>query len=507
MRKGVSPRIGAWMPASCLTIAAFGLTVLMLTITAAAAEISPLPIPQQPHAQPVPSFVGQPAIPMPISTSPIPPHPFMAPNGRSNIHLDAYMSDTYETAEPLGRSPEVRSALLLAECGSMTFDRAGRIITFCPGPRGPRLLLLDPVTLATEATLRLPPRHASLGFGAGIYLFLDQLDQAVIPTHTRQIWIVAEVEGPHGPRFELVPRYDLSPVVPEEDTIVSALPDAQGLLWFVTAGGIVGTLEPDQGTLASLRLEGERISKSLAVDPVAERGGVFIVSDYALYRFDASPDGAPAITWRESYDRGSRLKPGQLQVGSGTTPTLMGSQFVAITDNAEPQMHVLVYRRAPEVEGSRPICAEPVFEPGMSATENSLIATDRSIIVENNYGYTGPEATVFGRTTAPGIARIDLDDEGGCHTVRTSQERVPSVVSQRSLATGLVYTSTKDPRPATTDAWYFTAINFHPGATVFKQLAGTGILYNNDYAGLYLGPDGTAYVGVLGGLVAIRDSE
>jgi hypothetical protein len=46
MRKGVPPRIGAWMPAPCLTLAAFGLTVLMLTITAAAVEIPPIPIPQ-----------------------------------------------------------------------------------------------------------------------------------------------------------------------------------------------------------------------------------------------------------------------------------------------------------------------------------------------------------------------------------------------------------------------------------------------------------------------------
>lgn len=490
----------------CLTLAAFGLTVLMLT-TSAAAQIPPIPIPQQPHAQPIPPFLGLPAIPMPVSASPIPPHPFMAPNGRSNIHLNAYMSDTYETPGPLGHSPEVRSTLLLAECGTATFDRAGRIITVCLGPRRPWLLLLDPITLATEAVFPLPPRRSEQSFEAGIYFFLDRLDRAVIPTDTRQLWIVAEVEGSHGPHFELVRRYDLSPEVPEGDTVVSALPDAQGLLWFVTGGGIVGTIEPDQGILASLCLQGETISKSFAVDPVAERGGVFIVSDYALYRFDAGPDGTPAITWRESYDRGSGLKPGQLQVGSGTTPTLMGSQFVAITDNAEPQMHVLVYRRAPAVEGSRLVCVEPVFEPGMSATENSLIATERSIIVENNYGYTGPEATGFGRTTAPGITRVDLDDEAGCHAVWTSLERVPSVVSQLSLATGLVYTYTKDPGPATTDAWYFTAIDFHSGATVFKQLAGTGLLYNNDYSGLYLGPDGTAYVGVLGGLVAIRDSE
>jgi hypothetical protein len=53
--------------------------------------------------------------------------------------------------------------------------------------------------------------------------------------------------------------------------------------------------------------------------------------------------------------------------------------------------------------------------------------------------------------------------------------------------------------------WYFTAIDFVTGQTVFKQLAGTGDLYNSNYASVYLGPDETGYVGVVGGLVAIGD--
>jgi hypothetical protein len=39
------------------------------------------------------------------------------------------------------------------------------------------------------------------------------------------------------------------------------------------------------------------------------------------------------------------------------------------------------------------------------------------------------------------------------------------------------------------------------------RLAGTGILYNNHYAGLHLGPNGTIYVGVGGGVVALRDGR
>ena len=73
-----------------------------------------------------------------------------------------------------------------------------------------------------------------------------------------------------------------------------------------------------------------------------------------------------------------------------------------------------------------------------------------------------------------------------------------------SLTSGLVYTYTK---PAgDTDAWYLTALDFRDGKTVFKALSGEGLGFNNNYAPVTIGPDGTAYVGVLGGLSAVRDA-
>jgi len=46
-------------------------------------------------------FEGVPASPNPVSGGPVPPrNPFMAPNGRSNIHDDPYMSDTYALPGP-----------------------------------------------------------------------------------------------------------------------------------------------------------------------------------------------------------------------------------------------------------------------------------------------------------------------------------------------------------------------------------------------------------------------
>jgi hypothetical protein len=50
-----------------------------------------------------------------------------------------------------------------------------------------------------------------------------------------------------------------------------------------------------------------------------------------------------------------------------------------------------------------------------------------------------------------------------------------------------------------------TAASLATGATVYEQLAGTGLGFNSNYAPVSIGPDGSAYVGVLGGLVSVRD--
>jgi hypothetical protein len=78
------------------------------------------------------------------------------------------------------------------------------------------------------------------------------------------------------------------------------------------------------------------------------------------------------------------------------------------------------------------------------------------------------------------------------------------VVPKLSARNGIVYTYTKDPTGGA-DAWYLTALDFATGRTLYKRLGGEGLGFNNNYAPVTLGPDGTAYVGALGGLVALRD--
>jgi hypothetical protein len=183
---------------------------------------------------------------------------------------------------------------------------------------------------------------------------------------------------------------------------------------------------------------------------------------------------------------------------------------VAITDNADP-MNVVVYRTAVRLRhGRRRVaCRMPVFEQGASATENSLITNGRSLYVENNYGYQDPFGPSSGALSTPGFARVDLKRRGrGCRKVWTNTtERGSSVVPKLSTRTGLIYTYTRDPSSIpTSQPYHWTAISARTGRTAYKVYSGNGLGFNNNYAGIAIGPNGTAYLGVTGGIVALRDT-
>jgi hypothetical protein len=247
----------------------------------------------------------------------------------------------------------------------------------------------------------------------------------------------------------------------------------------------------------------ETNTKSFATD---ESGGVYVVSDYALYRYQVGPAGSPQSTWRVPYDRGTRQKPGQNQQGSGTTPTVFNdfaeNQFVAIADNADPFMHVNVYNR----QTGALVAQQAVFSafPDRNACENSLIAVNHSIIIENNYGNADPLSTFGELTTVPGVDRVDFDPVTNQSSVAWDNTTVaiPSVVSQLSTGDGLVSTYAKDHQ-----GWYWAALDYGTGSMVAQKRVPLsdslgGILANNYYAGIGIGPDGRAYVGTFGGFVA-----
>ncbi len=460
----------------------------------------------------VPRFIGQPAQPQPLPPQVQPVHPHMAAQGRNGMHADSYSSGATNTGGPLGHNPQVRSralGLIGGECGTVCFDSQGRVIAVSGKFTGMRLLLLDPETLEILAEHDLPNRKSNLTFNmdkilndtsGGGYFHLDDQDRPVIANADRHLQIFEVIDYRGKLRWNLVSDFDLNPVLSPDALVTDAIPAWNGLIWFITRQGLIGTVDPSTGQIETTQLPGEEIQNSLAVAP----DGVYLVSDHALYRFEANAQGQPVSTWRETYDRGTGVKPGSLNQGSGTTPTLLGDDLVAICDNADSQINVLVYERLPGFTGNRLIVQQPVFTAGASTTDNSLIGYDGSLLCVNNYGYEGPFSNP---RTEPGIVRIDIAPNHQSWSIAwQSNEASQSTVPKLAIGNGLVYVYTRlDGTKDKVQAWYLTALDWRTGDTVFKIFMGTGKLWNNNYAPITLSPQGVAYIGCLNGIIRVRD--
>src|SRR3954468_24794466 len=221
-------------PAGKIPMMAIRSAACALLALACAAPALADTIPEGPDAGSLPAFKGSAATPAPVYAPDPPRHPHMAPNGRSNIHDDAYMTDTYQGAGPLGKGITRSSAFLSHECASLTFDSKNRIVAICVGVEAPILEMFDAKTLDSQASMVLPPKQGvSTGvftdFSGGGYFYLDDKNRVIAPTNTRHIYVIDETTQPG---FELQHDYDLTPVVLPSDKIISALPDWAGRIWF-----------------------------------------------------------------------------------------------------------------------------------------------------------------------------------------------------------------------------------------------------------------------------------
>jgi len=421
----------------------------------------------------------------------VPQNPSVARNPFNSIHNDTWASDAYDLPSPVDPlQVPVASLFTGGDCATITFDSQGRLVTLCSTLTRVVAYVVDPASLAVVESRVVGQRRPSLtDFSGGGYFILDAADRIVFPARGGVLRIIGT--GPGLPELDSI---DVAATLQPGEQVTSVMPDWRGRYWYVGALGTVGVVRDGKAT--ALNLGGEDIENSFAV----AREGAYVATGAALYRLRAGTGGPPEVVWRAPYDAGSRQKPGQTSRATGTTPTLFAGG-VAIADNADPRMNLVVFDRA----DGRERCRAPVFNPGASATENSLIAIDDMLIVENNYGYKPAVlSTTAGRSTQPGLAAVDATD---C-TLRWSNDtiHIPSLVSKATSTGGLVLTYTKPPSALGTDAWYFTAVDARTGEAVWTRRAGAGAPFNNHYAAAYLGPTGDLYVGTLNGLVVLRGS-
>ena len=278
----------------------------------------------------------------------------------------------------------------------------------------------------------------------------------------------------------------------------------------------------------------EEIQNSFSVS----EDGVYIVSNLALYKFHFNEDTKRIEIdpkWRPNYKKGELIydndfsvKPGHLNNGSGTTPTLMDNRFVAIGDNAPNQINICIF----DQETGELLTKEKLFKPNASACENSIVAYKDSYMVANTYGYTDPFMI---NNTAGGLNRFDYSN--GKFVRKENWPTDPTfdpktATPKMSTKSGMMFVYNRHkPKDDAYPQWQLTAVDFRTGKQVYYIRPGFekggfddnisfitkgGSLGNKDYDlkvfnnlwGTYaFGPQDDIYIAGYRGFLIFRNKE
>lgn len=477
------------------------------------------------------ALAAGPALAGPGGFGPLPPaNPFLGPPGAATMHGDAESSDTTPWPGPGPGPVDARYVPLMGACPTILQGADAMPMALCTNiiGREPVVHLLDPDTGDSLASLTLT-KGSLLG---GVYAYVDHEDRLVMVDGNTDMLRIGHSRGPDGAwRLTVDSTTPLADAVTGHcgggdcDAVNSLMPDRDGNVWLASALGVIGVVQPD-GAVRTTRLAGEQIANSISTSPL----GAAVTTDHATYLFTANESGEPVELWRRAYDRGTARKPGQLSWGSGASPTFFGpahgDEYLAITDNADSQESLIVYRAATGAT----VCEVPIFRPGASGTEDSPIGSGNSVFLTSTYGYPYPAlpegAGPSNPASAPiagGMTRIDVNAAGdGCEVVWENAVR-SSAVPRLSLEDGLIHTISRDPLlpgggsstgsggtgsgmdmvTGALDSYHYTAIDAATGEVRTRQQVGTSAAVDTlEMVGM-ITPDRVMYQGTITGLLRI----
>ncbi|AHH17713.1 hypothetical protein NONO_c29240 [Nocardia nova SH22a] len=444
---------------------------------------------------------------------PPPADPFLGPPGTATMHGDAESSDSTPLPGVGDGGVNAQFRELAAACPTILQGGDGLPQALCTTvtDRSPKVFLLDPGSGRPLTSLSLPKG----GLLGGVYAYLDNRDRMVMVDGADNLVRI----GHHREGGAWTLAVDSSTPIGAAveghcggngcDSVASLMPDRQGRVWFATANGVVGTVDPDSGAAQSITLPGEHVDNSISTAPE----GTAVTTDHATYLFTADGDGTPRQIWRQPYDRGPARKPGQLSWGSGASPTFFGprdgTDYLAITDNAVPKENLIVY----DTRTGRQICSVPAVD----GTENSPIGSGNSVFVAGTYGYPYPALPDNAGPSEPakadftgGMVRIDVDG-GGC-TQKWASPVKSAAVPRLSLADGLIYTVARENEVAgigtgsagaVVDRYHLVALNAESGAEVSSHLVGASTVHDTLQMVGTIAPGRVQYQGTTTGLFRI----
>ena len=411
-------------------------------------------------------------------------NPYLGINSLATMHGDAQSSDATPFAGPgdpgVGGTWKVTFTNHWAACPTILAGQDGYIqalMTQFLGSdakvRKPKLAIIEPASGAQLGAMEIPT-GALLG---GVYAYLDADSNLVMVDGTNALtWISHSQDGMKvwvSRRIDLTDAMKLEP----KDHVVGIVPDWHGRIWVASERGVVGLIDPKRNVVRLTKLQQysptERIDNSISACPQ----GVSIITSHGIYMLGADASTSkPRIIWSHSYDRGTKQKPGQLSHGSGATATFFGpngSDYVMLSDNVDRQEKLIVYRSA---DGSA-VGEGPLFTPGASGTENSMIGVQNSIVGACTFGYPYAQypdtKPAYRAQVAPGMERWDVNDDASGITLKWRNNGIYSAAVPRlSTADNLIYTCERPRGPAgvlTGPVVYACAIDMDSGRVVHRQ--------------------------------------
>ncbi|KAH8592883.1 hypothetical protein B0O99DRAFT_743186 [Bisporella sp. PMI_857] len=450
------------------------------------------------------------------------------------MHSDGGNTGSFDYSGPIGHNAKVES--YSTSLAVLLFDSEGRLTSGGITSTGVVLHAINPTSLEVLSTWTPPPNSTLIL----TYMQMTMDDRVIVPTKQGSIFVIQRNNTTSHPTFETVRVIELQTFLSPGEVLLNSMHDSESNIWFTT-GGIIGAGDVAQPstTLGYVTPSGavhvQHIADQMVENGIAVSGKtVFVVTGPAgasyntnstgnMYAFEAAPQDLEPIKvlWNQPYAAGDSLKAGGFARGSGTTPTLLGDEYLAITDNANAQISMLIYRQKPHGTEPQLVCKVPIFEPGFGACDTGTIghcdSDGRCAAVAFNT-YNAPPILLAAPTDingdfnnftqlAPGMVRVDVYPNGtGCEVNWENDVRVIGGGSL-STKTGLLYTYTQDSTLAEQGLyqWYVEAVNWETGKVEWSLRTGAGGTYNSGAAGNLVAPDDTLFQGVLGGLVRVRD--
>ena len=289
-----------------------------------------------------------------------------------------------------------------------------------------------------------------------------------------------------------------------------------------TRGGAKSTTDVITTVLAKKELNTPFAQYNNNTFAVTEDGAVFVTngldksnqctSGYC-YRVSYASGAGITVTWQKPYSNSGYLKSGQKNVGSGTTPTIMvddsGKMLVAITDNAYPQMNVVVFDYA---TGDK-VSETPVFSKMRSANEASVIGVKNTIFVPNNFGHTLTTVGSQYVSNEPGLAKIAVDtgtNSTSADIIWNQDHYTFFGMSMLARKSGIIFAYSgewyDEASALEGPVYYVLAIDSFDGRVIWRIPFGRGSPYAHAYGGIYFDRTGQKiFVGASNFIISVQD--